>query len=58
VGVVQAKDRAEKYIQPDCKTVLVVTKVERIENQPLQRKFLKAQREFFNPIGDFGVALL
>jgi hypothetical protein len=34
VGVVQAKDRAEKYIQPDCKTVLVVTKVERIENQP------------------------
>jgi len=50
VGLVQAKDRVEKYIHPDCKTILVVTKVERIENGPLQRKFLEAQRELFNPL--------
>jgi len=48
--VVQAKDRAEKYTQPDCKTMVVVTKVQKIENLTLQGKFLKAQKELFDPL--------
>jgi hypothetical protein len=42
---VQAKDRAEKYIQPDCKTMVVVTKVQKIENLRLQGEFLVAQKD-------------
>ena len=47
---VQAKERVEKQsIQPDSKTALEVTKVEKIENLQLQRKFLEAQRELISP---------
>ena len=46
----QAKERAEKYIQPDSKTMVVVTRVQKIENSTLQKKFLKAQRDLFNPL--------
>jgi hypothetical protein len=47
----QAKEWVEKLsIQPDNKTALVVTKVEKIENLQLQRKFLEAQRGLFSPL--------
>jgi len=48
--VVQAKDRAEKYTDPDCKVMVVVTKVQKIENLKLQRKFLEAHKELFDPL--------
>lgn len=48
---VQAKERVEKLsIQPDSKTAIEVTKVEKIENLQLQQKFLEAQRELINPL--------
>ncbi|KAG0617383.1 hypothetical protein M758_5G185900 [Ceratodon purpureus] len=45
-----AKDRVEKYILPDCKTMVVVTKVQKIENLKLQAKFLNAQRDLIDPL--------
>ncbi|KAG0627986.1 hypothetical protein M758_2G241900 [Ceratodon purpureus] len=46
-----AKERVEKLsIQPDSKTAIEVTKVEKIENLQLQQKFLEAQRELINPL--------
>lgn len=45
-----AKDRAEKYTDPDCKVIVVVTEVQKIENLKLQRKFLESHKELFDPL--------
>ena len=45
----QVKDRTEKFIQPDHKTVPFVWKVEKVTNIKLELAFLKAQKELIDP---------
>lgn len=45
-----AKDRVEKYTQPDYKAMVVVTQVQKIDNLVLQKSFLEAQKDLFDPL--------